>query len=176
MNREEILNAIDEKYKAIGQDADVHLLGLLHAEPITYWNYINVDALLGLQIQRTQLPDEMIFIMYHQINELLFKMILWEIEQVASSATVSTEKFSLHLNRISRYFDMLSSSFDIMKEGMEREQYLKFRNTLTPASGFQSAQYRKIEFASTELINLIDFRFRATIDRNTPFEHAYEHL
>ena len=176
MNREEILNAIDEKYKAIGQDADVHLLGLLHAEPITYWNYINVDALLGLQIQRTQLPDEMIFIMYHQINELLFKMILWEIEQIASSATVSTEKFSLHLNRISRYFDMLSSSFDIMKEGMEREQYLKFRNTLTPASGFQSAQYRKIEFASTELINLIDFRFRATIDRNTPFEHAYEHL
>lgn len=176
MNREEILNAIDEKYKAIGQDADVHLLGLLHAEPITYWNYINVDALLGLQIQRTKLPDEMIFIMYHQINELLFKMILWEIEQVASSATVSTEKFSLHLNRISRYFDMLSSSFDIMKEGMEREQYLKFRNTLTPASGFQSAQYRKIEFASTELINLIDFRFRATIDRNTPFEHAYEHL
>lgn len=176
MNREEILNAIDEKYKAIGQDTDVHLLGLLHAEPITYWNYINVDALLGLQIQRTKLPDEMIFIMYHQINELLFKMILWEIEQVASSATVSTEKFSLHLNRISRYFDMLSSSFDIMKEGMEREQYLKFRNTLTPASGFQSAQYRKIEFASTELINLIDFRFRATIDRNTPFEHAYEHL
>ena len=71
---------------------------------------------------------------------------------------------------------MLSSSFDIMKEGMEREQYLKFRNTLTPASGFQSAQYRKIEFASTELINLIDFRFRATIDRNTPFEHAYAHL
>jgi len=53
---------------------------------------------------------------------------------------------------------------------------MKFRNTLTPASGFQSAQYRKIEFASTELINLIDNRFRSTIDRNTPFEHAYEHL
>ncbi|HUM52944.1 MAG TPA: tryptophan 2,3-dioxygenase family protein [Chitinophagales bacterium] len=176
MNREEILNAIDEKYKAIGQDADVHLLGLLHAKPITYWDYINVDALLGLQIQRTQLPDEMIFIMYHQINEILFKMILWEIEQVATSSAISTQKFSLHLDRISRYFDMLSSSFDIMKEGMEREQYLKFRNTLTPASGFQSAQYRKIEFASTELINLIDFRFRATIDRNTPFEHAYDHL
>jgi tryptophan 2,3-dioxygenase len=176
MNREEILNAIDEKYKAIGQDADVHLLGLLHAKPITYWDYINVDALLGLQIQRTQLPDEMIFIMYHQINEILFKMILWEIEQVATSTNITTQKFSLHLDRISRYFDMLSSSFNIMKEGMEREQYLKFRNTLTPASGFQSAQYRKIEFASTELINLIDFRFRATIDRNTPFEHAYDHL
>jgi tryptophan 2,3-dioxygenase len=176
MTREELLNAIDEKYKAIGQNPDVHLEGLLHAEPMTYWDYISIDALLGLQIQRTQLPDEMIFILYHQINELLFKMVLWEIEQVASSGELTARKFSLHLNRISRYFDMLSSSFDIMKDGMEREQYLKFRNTLTPASGFQSAQYRKIEFASTELINLIDARFRDTINRNTPFVHAYDHL
>ncbi|NQX98263.1 MAG: tryptophan 2,3-dioxygenase, partial [Flavobacteriales bacterium] len=51
-----------------------------------------------------------------------------------------------------------------------------FRDTLTPASGFQSAQYRMIEFASTELINLIDIRFRETIDRDTPFSHAFEHL
>lgn len=176
MTREEILAAIDEKYKAIGQDADTHLLGLLYSEPITYWNYINVDALLSLQIQRTQLPDEMIFILYHQINELLFKMMLWEIEQVSRTENITTQKFSLHLNRISRYFDILTESFNIMRDGMEIEQYLKFRNTLTPASGFQSAQYRKIEFASTELINLIDIRFRATIDRNTPFEHAYDHL
>jgi len=63
-----------------------------------------------------------------------------------------------------------------MREGMEVEQYMKFRQTLTPASGFQSAQYRLIEFASTELINLIDYRFRKTIDRDTPFEHALEHL
>jgi len=59
---------------------------------------------------------------------------------------------------------------------MEVEQYMKFRNTLTPASGFQSAQYRLIEFSSTDLINLIDFRFRATIDRDTPYSHAFEHL
>jgi tryptophan 2,3-dioxygenase len=158
------------------QDMDVHLAGLLHAEPITYWDYIHTDALLGLQIQRTQLPDEMVFIMYHQINELLFKMILWEIAQVAKCEGISPQKFSMHLDRVSRYFDMLASSFEIMGKGMELEQYNKFRHTLTPASGFQSAQYRKIEFASTELINLIDFRFRATIDRDTPFEHAFEHL
>ncbi|MEO8151187.1 MAG: tryptophan 2,3-dioxygenase family protein [Bacteroidia bacterium] len=176
MKREELLDAIDKKYKAIGQDPDVHLSGLLHAEPMTYWDYIQVDALLGLQTKRTQLPDEMVFIMYHQINELLFKMILWEISQVSESETISTQKFSLHLDRVSRYFDMLSESFNIMRDGMEVEQYMKFRDTLTPASGFQSAQYRKIEFASTELINLIDNRFRATIDRNTPFEHAFEHL
>ncbi len=71
---------------------------------------------------------------------------------------------------------MLTTSFDIMGDGMEVEQYMKFRNTLTPASGFQSAQYRLIEFGSTDLINLIDYRFRATIDRNTPYEHAFDHL
>lgn len=176
MSREQLLAAIDEKYKAMGQDPDVHLSGLLHAEPMTYWDFIQVDALLGLQTQRTQLPDEMVFIMYHQINELLFKMILWEIKQVSYTDPITTQKFSMHLDRISRYFDMLSSSFDIMGDGMELEQYMKFRDTLTPASGFQSAQYRKIEFASTELINLIDYRFRKTIDRNTPYEHALEHL
>lgn len=176
MTREELLAAIDAKYEAMGQNPDVHLSGLLHAEPITYWDYVQVDALLGLQIQRTQFKDEMVFIMYHQINELLFKMILWEIEQVACEAEITTEKFAKHLYRISRYFDMLSSSFTIMGDGMDVDQYLKFRDTLTPASGFQSAQYRKIEFASTELINLIDFRFRETIDRNTPYSHAYEHL
>jgi tryptophan 2,3-dioxygenase len=118
----------------------------------------------------------MVFIMYHQINELLFKMILWEIDQVSQSEQIEAAFFTEKLRRISRYFDMLSTSFDIMGDGMEIEQYMKFRNTLTPASGFQSAQYRLIEFASTELINLIDFRYRATIDRNTSYEHAFEHL
>ena len=174
--QKEIVSRIEDKYKAIDQNPDVHLEGLVWANPITYWDYILPDALLGLQVQRTTQPDEMVFIMYHQINEFLFKMILWEINQVSNSAEVSAPFFIEKLRRISRYFDMLSSSFDIMGDGMEKEQYMKFRNTLTPASGFQSAQYRLIEFASTELINLIDYRFRATIDRNTPYEHAYEHL
>ncbi len=172
----DIYKQLKEKYEAIGQDVDVHLKGLLHSTPITYWDYIQTDALLGLQTQRTNQPDEMVFIMYHQINELLFKMILWEIEQVADKEELSPDFFAERLDRISRYFDMLSSSFTIMGDGMEVEQYMKFRDTLTPASGFQSAQYRMIEFASTELINLIDIRFRATIDRDTPFSHAFEHL
>lgn len=171
-----IFDELKDKYEAIGQDVNVHLEGLLHAKPMTYWDYIQTDALLNLQIQRTTQPDEMVFIMYHQVNELLFKMILWEIDQVAENKSITSAFFATKLDRISRYFDMLTSSFDVMKEGMEIEQYMKFRNTLAPASGFQSAQYRLIEFASTELINLIDNRFRATIDRNTPFEHAYDHL
>lgn len=165
-----------KKYKAINQKTEAHLEGLLWAKPITYWDYIQTDALLNLQIQRTTLPDENVFIMYHQVNELLFKMILWEIKQLSYTQKPTTAFFTERLMRISRYFDMLTTSFDIMGEGMEVEQYMKFRHTLTPASGFQSAQYRMIEFCSTDLINLIDHRFRATIDRNTAFEHAFEHL
>jgi tryptophan 2,3-dioxygenase len=173
---DEILDKIEKKYQAINQKTETHLEGLLWSKPITYWDYIQTDALLNLQIQRTTLPDEMVFIMYHQVNELIFKMILWEIEQVSKASQITTPVFTEKIMRISRYFDMLTTSFDIMKEGMDVEQYMKFRNTLTPASGFQSAQYRLIEFASTDLINLIDIRFRATIDRNTHYEHAFEHL
>jgi tryptophan 2,3-dioxygenase len=171
-----LLSELHKKYDNINQDTETHLEGLLHSKPITYWDYIHTDALLSLQIQRTTLPDEMVFIGYHQINELIFKMILWEIQQVAEKEDLNTVFFENKLMRVSRYFDMLSTSFNIMREGMDVAQYNKFRHTLTPASGFQSAQYRLIEFASTELINLIDYRFRKTIDRNTPFEHAFEHL
>lgn len=170
------LNEIDERFKSLNQKTETHLEGLIYSKPITYWDYIQTDALLNLQIQRTVLPDEMVFIMYHQINELLFKMMLWEIDQLCHTEVPSTDFFTEKLMRVSRYFDMLTTSFDIMRDGMDVEQYMKFRHNLTPASGFQSAQYRLIEFASTDLINLIDYRYRTTIDRNTPYEHALEHL
>jgi tryptophan 2,3-dioxygenase len=171
-----VTDQLKRKYESLDQDVETHLEGLLHSKPINYWDYVQTDALLSLQVQRTVFPDEMVFIMYHQINELLFKMILGEIEQVAKNDTIDAAFFTSKLMRISRYFDMLTSSFTIMKDGMDVEQYNKFRTTLTPASGFQSAQYRKIEFSSTELINLIDNRFRVTIDRNSSYENAFEHL
>lgn len=170
------LEQLEEKFQAINQKTETHLEGLLWSKPITYWDYIQTDALLNIQTQRTTLPDEMVFIMYHQVNELLFKMILWEMDQLCHTSKPETAYFTEKLMRISRYFDMLTTSFDIMGDGMEIEQYMKFRNTLTPASGFQSAQYRLIEFCSTDLINLIDYRYRKTIDRNTSYEFAMEHL
>lgn len=173
---EVILKEIELKYQAINQKTETQLEGLLWSKPITYWDYIQTDALLSLQIQRTTLPDEMVFIMYHQVNELIFKMILWEMNQISYTQEIKADFFTERLMRISRYFDMLTTSFSIMENGMEVEQYMKFRNTLTPASGFQSAQYRLIEFASTDLINLIDYRYRGSIDKNTSFEFAFEHL
>lgn len=174
--RLEKIENLEKKFSEINQKLDTHLEGLRWQKPITYWDYIQTDALLSLQTQRSVLPDEMVFIMYHQVNELLFKMILWEIEQVANTKVLTTDFFAERLNRISRYFDMLTTSFTIMKDGMEIEQYLKFRNTLTPASGFQSAQYRLIEFASTDVKNLIDARYRHNFDENSPKEEVFEHL
>lgn len=170
------LKQIEDKFNSIDQNPNVHFEGLIWAKPITYWDYILPESLLSLQIQRTSLPDEMVFILYHQINELIFKMILWEIEQVSSNNEIDAIFFTEKLRRISRYFDMLSTSFNIMGDGMDVEQYMKFRNTLTPASGFQCAQYRLIEFASTELINLIDLRYRKDIDITSTYENAFEHL
>ena len=61
MNREELIAAIDKKYTEKGIPTDTMLEGLLWAEPMTYWDFIQTDALLGLQTQRTTLPDEMVF-------------------------------------------------------------------------------------------------------------------
>lgn len=175
-NTESILKEIELKYESLNLKTETQLEGLLSSKPITYWDYLNTDALLNLQIQRTTYPDEMVFIMYHQVNELIFKMILWEMSQIGYTTTITTDFFVERLMRISRYFDMLTTSFTIMEDGMEVEQYMKFRNTLTPASGFQSAQYRLIEFSCTDIINLIDYRYRASLDKKTSYETAFEHL
>ncbi|MGL4582478.1 MAG: tryptophan 2,3-dioxygenase family protein [Flavobacterium sp.] len=167
-----------ERFNDLGIKAETQIEGMLYAKPITYWDYIQTDALLSLQTQRTVLPDEMVFIMYHQVNELLFKMILWELDQVSNceDKLLTTTFFTERLARVSRYFDMLTSSFTIMKDGMEVEQYLKFRNTLAPASGFQSSQYRLIEFGCTDWINLIDKRFVNDLPQNISEKEALEYM
>ena len=70
------------------------------------------------------------------------------------SDSLSVEFFTERLKRINSYFEVLTSSFGIMVNGMEKEQFLKFRMSLLPSSGFQSAQYRLIEISCTHLINL----------------------
>lgn len=175
-NTASILKEIEQKYESINQKTDTQLEGLLWSKPTNYWDYIQTDALLNLQIQRTVLPDEMVFILYHQVNELIFKMILWEMNQISYTQNIQADFFADRLMRVSRYFDMLTNSFSIMENGMDVDQYMKFRNTLTPASGFQSAQYRLIEFCTTDLVNLIDSRFRKSFDHTISNENAFEIL
>lgn len=174
--KDQLVERIEAKYDGEGLNPQTFMTGLLWSKPINYWDYINLDALLALQVPRTVFPDESIFIMYHQINELLFKMILSEMEQIAENTGINGEFFKSRLGRISRYFDMLSSSFSIMQEGMEIEQYMRFRNTLSPASGFQSYQYRLIELRATDMENLIDARYRKDYDPEWSLDEKFSKI
>src|SRR4051812_5901965 len=146
----EQLKKLQQKYAVMGQDLSSYLDGLLHSDYLTYWDYIHLDTLLSLQNPKTQFPDEHVFITYHQITELYFNLVLWEMEQIAQRDPIDKTFFVARLTRINRYFENLTASFSIMVDGMERDQFLKFRMSLLPASGFQSAQYRLIEICSTD--------------------------
>lgn len=151
----EQLKKLRAKYDFMGQDIASYLDGLLYSDYLTYWDYVHLETLLSLQNPKTSFPDEKVFIIYHQITELYFKLVLLEIEQIASRQNIDAQFFIERVDRIIRYFKNLESSFDIMVKGMEKDQFQKFRMALLPASGFQSAQYRFIEIGSTDLINLV---------------------
>jgi tryptophan 2,3-dioxygenase len=159
----EQLKKLQAKYDYMGQDLSSYLDGLLYSDYLTYWDYIHLDTLLSLQNPKTSFPDEKVFILYHQITELYFRLVLLEVEQISTRAGIDEKFFIERLTRIVRYFKNLESSFDIMVDGMEKEQFLKFRMALLPASGFQSAQYRFIEIGSTDLINLVAEKERESL-------------
>ncbi len=177
---EEILNQLEKlerKYDALGQDLSAYLDGLLHADYLTYWDYIRLDSLLSLQTPKTSFPDEKIFILYHQITELYFKLILNEQEQlIFADSAPSREDFLKRLKRINRYFDHLIDSFDVMIEGMDPEQFLNFRMSLLPSSGFQSAQYRLIEIGATDFHLLISHDSRDEDSKSKSISELYEQL
>ncbi len=176
MNQEEIINAINEKYRALGENPDTYLKGLLQAKPINYWDYIEVDTLLSLQKPKTNFKDEEIFVMYHQVTELVLKMTLHEIKQLSEPENLSEEIWMDKLGRLNRYTHLLITSFDIMREGMSYEDYNVFRSTLTPASGFQSAQFRHIEIYCTKLENLLNEEGKKRIGNNTSTDDYFEHI
>ncbi len=175
-NIEILVNQIKEKYEKLGENPETYLKGLLQAKPINYWDYIEVDTLLSLQKPRTNFKDEEIFIMYHQVTELFLKLMLHEIKQVAVEA-IYTEEFLMNkFTRIIRYTQMLINSFDIMKDGMNYDDYNVFRATLAPASGFQSAQFRFIELHCTGLENLMNEAGRERISLNPTTEEYFDHI
>lgn len=183
------IKELEEKYASIGQDLPSYLDGLLYANPLNYWDYVNLDVLLSIQHPKTDFPDEEIFIIYHQITELYFKLSLNELNQIASNgkmispsgqdmgwnAALDANYFTVRLKRINNYFEALTQSFSIMVDGMEKDQFLKFRMSLLPASGFQSAQYRQIELACTQLIHLTQKDKRESLT-DKPIEEQIQHL
>ncbi len=170
------IHELQEKFKASGQDMLSYLEGLLYADYLTYWEYINLDVLLSLQQPKTSFKDEKIFIIYHQITELYFKLIISEMEQISDEDVITEVYFIERMERIMMYFDHLISSFAMMWKGMEREQFLKFRMSLLPSSGFQSAQYREIELMAADAFNLVALKFRDEHDYHSPSDDLFQHL
>ncbi|MDJ1467458.1 tryptophan 2,3-dioxygenase family protein [Cytophagaceae bacterium DM2B3-1] len=173
---DELLKALEEKYAAMGQDMPSYLQGLLYADYLTYWDYVHLDTLLSLQNPRTDFPDEMIFITFHQSTELYFKLVLWEIQQIANNEALTIAFFTERIKRICRYFEILVQSFDVMIEGMDKSQFLQYRMSLLPASGFQSVQYRMIEIGATRFRNLVEIEQRHQLPSDSTIAELYEHL
>jgi tryptophan 2,3-dioxygenase len=149
------LDQLDAKYAAMGQDMQSYLDGLLYADYLTYWDYIHIDTLLSLQNTRTPIPDERIFIIYHQITELYFRLILDALEVICVDIPPSVDLFIRQIERVNRYFEQLIQSYDIMVDGLDKDEFLRFRMSLLPSSGFQSAQFRMIEIMSTDFKQLL---------------------
>lgn len=152
---QKLIDQINRKYESLGENPETYLSGLLESKPITYWDYISVETLLSLQRPRTAFDDEKIFIMYHQVTELVLNMMIHEIKQLVFAEKVEEDVWISKIGRLNRYTRLLITSFDIMKDGMSYEDYNQFRTALAPASGFQSVQFRFIELYCTRLTNLV---------------------
>ena len=114
---------------------------------MTYGDYLHIDQILSAQSLKTGAHDEMLFIIQHQTSELWMKLALHELD--AARRTIAADQpqqaFKM-LARISRIFEQLNNAWDVLRT-MTPSDYTTFRNGLGQSSGFQSHQYRLIEFA-----------------------------
>jgi tryptophan 2,3-dioxygenase len=173
---DKLIEQIQNKYSEKGQDAEVFLKGLLHSKPINYWDYIETDTLLSLQKPKTNFSDEYIFIVYHQITELVLSLIRHELNQITSDDEMSQETMIEKAGRMERYTGLLINSFSIMNQGMDYEQYNQFRLSLAPASGFQSAQFRFIELLFTDIDNLINELGKSRMPADCTLENKFNYI
>ena len=174
---ESLLKQLEDKYKALGEKPEIYLKGLLHSKPLNYWDYIEVDTLLSLQKPRTSFKDETVFIIYHQITELTLKLMIHEIQQLVDLNDFSSELIFIDkIKRLERYTDMLITSFDVMTEGLNHDEYNQFRLSLTPASGFQSAQFRYLEIMCTPLLNLVNEEDKKNLKASPSIDEIFNNI
>ena len=117
---------------------------------LTYGGYLRLDELLALQVPQADPPahDELLFITVHQVYELWFQQLLYELETVRDAMMAGETWRARHLfRRVHAIERLLITQVDIL-ETMTPQDFLEFRANLAPASGFQSVQYRELEFLS----------------------------
>ncbi len=115
---------------------------------LSYGSYLHVDELLGLQ-QPLSTPahhDEMLFIIIHQVYELWFKQILHEVHAIVRELNAGELlPVAKHFRRVHTIQRLLEQQIDVL-ETMTPQEFNAFRDNLNPASGFQSIQFRELEF------------------------------
>jgi tryptophan 2,3-dioxygenase len=115
---------------------------------LSYGTYLKVPELLHLQQGLSQEHDELLFIVAHQVYELWFKVVLFELEAARDRIDADDVFFARHhLHRVHVIERLLVEQIDVL-ETMSPQDFLAFRSKLAPASGFQSVQFREIEFLS----------------------------
>jgi tryptophan 2,3-dioxygenase len=117
---------------------------------LTYGGYLRVPELLSLQQLRSDPPvhDELLFIVVHQAYELWFKQVLFELEATRDAMSTDHPERARHLlARVHAIERVLIDHLEVLQT-MTPQDFLEFRAVLTPASGFQSAQFRELEFLS----------------------------
>ncbi len=113
---------------------------------MSYGDYLQINAILGAQAPRSDAHDEMLFIIQHQTSELWMKLALHELAAARSALQggALAQAFKM-LARVARIFEQLNSAWDVLRT-MTPSDYTRFRDDLGQSSGFQSHQYRLIEF------------------------------
>lgn len=153
------------------------------SERLSYGSYLKVQPLLELQqpLSQPQHHDEMLFIIIHQVYELWFKQVLHEIE--AAMRAMDRDdllRVSRHFRRIDTIQRLLEQQVDVL-ETMSPQEFNQFRDNLNPASGFQSIQFREIEFTigirRTEVLQYVelDDAQRARLERRLNEPSLYDH-
>lgn len=115
---------------------------------MSYSDYLGLDALLTAQQPLSDAHDELLFIIQHQTSELWMKLALHEIS--AARAAIAADRLQpafKMLSRVARIMEQLNSAWDVLRT-MTPSDYTRFRDALGQSSGFQSWQYRLIEFAA----------------------------
>jgi tryptophan 2,3-dioxygenase len=146
-----------------------------HDAAVTYESYLRLDTLLSLQVPRSDGPehDEILFIVIHQVYELWFKELLHELDHVAVLFRTDTPHRAQHtLKRILTILKVLVAQLDIL-ETMTPLEFLSFRARLEAASGFQSNQFRQIEFLLGAKNEAALSRFPADSARRRVLEQRY---
>ena len=137
----------DETNKSGAYNPEAEGAEMRFADKMSYGDYLGLDRILTAQAPLSEAPDELLFIIQHQTSELWMKLMLHELNAARDAIADDHMPEAMKLlARVSRIMEQLNSAWDVLRT-MTPSDYTQFRDALGMSSGFQSLQYRLIEYA-----------------------------